>query len=127
MMKRKPTIIDQQIIGNTARLTLHVDHDIEDFQGHFPSHPVLPGVSQIDWAVSYAVQLLDTPPYFTGMEVLKFQEPILPGMSVLLELRWLHDKGKLQFCYSSGQVGDSVRMHASGRLMMGDNQLISGS
>jgi hypothetical protein len=52
------------------------------------------------------------------MEVLKFQEPILPNTEVELELRWVKDKEKLYFAFSSKQ-GESVSKHSSGRILLG--------
>ena len=78
MEKRKPTILAVENKDNSVNLTMKVDADILDFRGHFTHFPLLPGVSQIDWALFYAVEHLNTPPTFKGMEVIKFQEPILP-------------------------------------------------
>ncbi|PSW06881.1 3-hydroxyacyl-ACP dehydratase [Photobacterium lipolyticum] len=113
MTKRKPTIITQKITNDSAVLTLKVDADILDFQGHFPSHPLLPGVTQIDWAFFYGQILLNAHPNFAGMEVIKFQNPILPDSIVELTLCWSEDKQKLQFSYTS-ENGP----HSSGRIKL---------
>ncbi|MGF1759094.1 3-hydroxyacyl-ACP dehydratase [Photobacterium sagamiensis] len=113
MTKRKPTIIAQHIADDRAVLTLKVDADILDFQGHFPSHPLLPGVTQIDWALFYGQTLLNAHPNFAGMEVIKFQNPILPDSIVELSLNWSEEKQKLQFTYSS-EKGP----HSSGRIKL---------
>ncbi|MGN2717297.1 ApeI family dehydratase [Aliivibrio fischeri] len=87
MIKRKPSILTTKDISvNEAQpsvlICMRVDDDILDFTGHFPNHPLLPGVSQVDWAIHYAKQYLNVHSNFKGMEVLKFQEPILPNMEV---------------------------------------------
>ncbi len=115
MTKRKPTILDQQISEHHATLTLRVDADIVDFTGHFTQFPLLPGVSQIDWAVFYGQTLLHAAPMFVGMEVIKFQEPITPGMVVTLKLEWVEDKQKLYFSYKS-----DTATHSSGRIKLGN-------
>ncbi|MDO6498291.1 ApeI family dehydratase [Photobacterium sanguinicancri] len=114
MTKRKPTIIEQAITDHHATLTLRVDADILDFTGHFAQFPLLPGVSQIDWATYYGQQLLKAAPKFAGMEVIKFQEPITPGMVVTLKLEWVEDKQKLYFSYLS-----DAGTHSSGRIKLG--------
>ncbi|WP_299019765.1 3-hydroxyacyl-ACP dehydratase [uncultured Photobacterium sp.] len=119
MNKRKPTIIEQKVTDNSAVLTLKVDADIVDFQGHFTSFPLLPGVTQIDWAVYYGKTLLNTPAKFAGMEVIKFQEPILPDGIVKLTLDWSAEKGKLHFSYSSANDGEPEGVtHSSGRIKL---------
>lgn len=113
MPQRKATIIEQQISANKASLTLQVDADITDFEGHFPGYPLLPGVTQIDWAIFYGKKLLNTGTRFAGMEVIKFQEPILPNSIILLTLTWDADKQKLHFSYSS-----ETSQHSSGRIKL---------
>ncbi len=119
MAKRKPTLLAHQQSDNQALLTLKVDHDIKDFEGHFTHFPLLPGVTQIDWAIFYARQFLSTPAHFKGMEVIKFQEPILPNAEVTLSLTWDESKHKLAFTYQS-QRGDETVIHSSGKMKLGD-------
>ncbi|MUK41860.1 3-hydroxyacyl-ACP dehydratase [Aliivibrio fischeri] len=123
MIKRKPSILTTKDISvNEAQpsvlICMRVDDDILDFTGHFPNHPLLPGVTQVDWAIHYAKQYLNVHSNFKGMEVLKFQEPILPNMEVELELKWDIEKSKLYFTYRSNK-GDTVSNHASGRIVLG--------
>ncbi len=113
MSQRKPTIIEQQVTDNQAILTVKVDAGLTDFQGHFEDYPLLPGVTQIDWAVYYAKSLLDCQGEFAGMEVIKFQEPILPDSTVTLTLKWVAEKQKLHFVFNSGD-----KQHSSGRIML---------
>ncbi|MGD8112770.1 3-hydroxyacyl-ACP dehydratase [Vibrio sp. TRT 21S02] len=119
MAKRKPTIISTEVHAHQASLTFKADADILDFCGHFSHFPLLPGVTQIDWALHYAVELLNTPPAFKGMEVIKFQEPILPEAEALLTLSWDDEKQKLSFKYTSQRNGDLV-VHSSGKMKLGE-------
>lgn len=119
MEKRKPTIIDVTTEDAQTTLLFKADADILDFRGHFTHFPLLPGVSQIDWALFYAVKYLNTPPTFKGMEVIKFQEPILPDAKVTLTLNWDCDKQKLAFKYTS-QQGERLVVHSSGKMKLGE-------
>ncbi|WP_180937194.1 ApeI family dehydratase [Vibrio fluvialis] len=119
MTKRKPTLLATDIQPSQATLSLRVDADILDFSGHFPQFALLPGVSQIDWAIFYACELLSTPDQFKGMEVIKFQEPILPDMEVTLTLNWDADKQKLAFQYRSERDGHP-EVHSSGKMKLGE-------
>lgn len=121
MEKRKPTLKHIEITDHTATIEMCVDADILDFQGHFSHFPLLPGVSQIDWALFYATHYLNTPPVFKGMEVIKFQEPILPGMQVSLSLSWDAEREKLAFKYCS-LVGEQLTLHSSGKMKLGESR-----
>ncbi|MDG3087533.1 3-hydroxyacyl-ACP dehydratase [Vibrio hannami] len=117
MAKRKPTVISQHCENTKAILELKVDRDILDFTGHFPSFALLPGVTQIDWVMYFAKQVLGVHQEFAGMEVIKFQQPILPDSLVSLELNWDKEHSKLQFKYFNQEL-----VHASGKIKLGDSQ-----
>lgn len=119
MAKRKPTLLACEQSEHHVLLTFKVDEDIEDFKGHFNHFPLLPGVTQIDWVIFYARQYLNTPAQFKGMEVIKFQEPILPNAEVTLSLTWDESKQKLAFSYQS-QRNDEAVTHSSGKMKLGD-------
>ncbi len=119
MDKRKPTLLEANVVDSQATLTFKVDADILDFRGHFSHFPLLPGVTQIDWALHYAIAHLNTPKAFKGMEVIKFQEPILPDAEVTLDLNWDGEKQKLAFKYHSQQADRQV-IHSSGKMKLGD-------
>ncbi len=121
MEKRKPTIQNIEVSDHTAELSLRVDADILDFQGHFSHFPLLPGVTQIDWALFYAVQYLNTPKIFKVMEVIKFQEPILPNTDVCLSLSWDNEREKLTFKYIS-KNGETLVTHSSGKMKLGESR-----
>ncbi|HEX8954801.1 MAG TPA: AMP-binding protein [Burkholderiaceae bacterium] len=93
-----------------ARFEAEVPEDLLYFDGHFPGTPVLPGVVQLDWAMNLGRKTFALPPYFHGINALKFQHMIQPGARITLELTHDPQKQTLQFRYvsASGQ-------HASGR------------
>lgn len=111
----KPTILAQTVSEHNVSLVLQIDPEISYFEGHFPSFALLAGVVQIDWAIYYAEQFLSCSGKFAGMEVIKFQQPILPDSKVLLTLTWIEDKQKLHFAYHSE---DQQVTHSSGRIKL---------
>jgi len=115
MKKRKPTILSQQVENNQVTLVLKVDHDIQDFEGHFPSFPLLPGVTQLDWVLFYAKEILTLSLPFSGIDVIKFQEPILPNAIVTLTISWDSNKNKLQFTYFSVEK----TLYSTGKIKLG--------
>jgi 3-hydroxymyristoyl/3-hydroxydecanoyl-(acyl carrier protein) dehydratase len=80
-----------------ATAELWIGPDLYHFQGHFPQQPILPGVAQIDWAISLARQAFALPPHMVRMEALKFQALIQPGTRLTLDLEWKPDKQQLEF------------------------------
>lgn len=99
----QPEVLQQQRDDAThASLQLRLPAGLLWFRGHFPGHPILPGVTQINWAMQYAHQLLGIEAAFKGGEVVKFQQPLLPEQQVRLLLEWQPERGKLLFSYRVG-------------------------
>ena len=109
---RLPEVRAMEGGGHALTLSLFVPADLFYFDGHFDGAPLLPGVVQVDWAHHYARLHLALPVRFRAMHALKFQQPVLPGSAVRLELDYDTQKSSLQFRYVS-QAGQ----HASGRLV----------
>ena len=65
------------------------------FQGHFPKHPIMPGVlliealAQIGGILAYATEPFDEETnllYFLGIDKAKFRRPVVPGDRLDLEV-----------------------------------------
>ncbi|AOS39812.1 AMP-binding protein [Pseudomonas brassicacearum] len=110
-----PEVLEHVETDGEWSLQLVVPPDLAYFSGHFPTAPVLPGVVQVDWALSLGRQLLDLPPRFVGMEVLKFQQLVRPGDEIQLHLRFDRERGKLYFAYRNDTAACS-----SGRIVLGE-------
>ncbi|MFK8017795.1 MAG: 3-hydroxyacyl-ACP dehydratase FabZ family protein, partial [Gammaproteobacteria bacterium] len=67
------------------------------FEGHFPGHPVLPGVVQVHVASTIGRGLFEISDAFIGIDGLKFQRLITPGHQLRLELEFEIASGKLTF------------------------------
>ncbi|SDO02269.1 Acyl-coenzyme A synthetase/AMP-(fatty) acid ligase [Rhodoferax sp. OV413] len=95
-----------------ARAVLDIQADLRVFDGHFPVAPVLPGVAQLDWAVSFGRECFPINGDFLRVETLKFQRPVRPGDRITLALTWRAAASTLVFAYRSGE-----QMHSSGRIV----------
>lgn len=110
-----PSIPQPQWLERTqakATAQLYVDPSLRVLEGHFPQGTLVPGVAQLQWAVHCAQQAFGLQPRFVRAEVLKFQQPILPGDTVQLVLNWDAAGQRLQFALSSPRGP-----HASGKLV----------
>ena len=108
-----PEVLSQSEDAGQWTLKLSIPPDLAFFSGHFPKTPVLPGVVQVDWAMVLGQQLLDLPPRFAGMEVLKFQQLVRPGDAIELTLRFDSQRAKLHFAYRNATAPCS-----SGRIVL---------
>ncbi|MBI3015883.1 MAG: 3-hydroxyacyl-ACP dehydratase FabZ [Candidatus Tectomicrobia bacterium] len=70
------------------------------FQGHFPGHPIMPGVlileAMAQVAGVLALQVMDQKgslAYFVGIDKARFRKPVLPGDQLRLELEVLKRRG----------------------------------
>jgi acyl-coenzyme A synthetase/AMP-(fatty) acid ligase len=97
-----------------AQLDLLLTPGLHWFHGHFPQVAILPGLVQVHWAVAYAAQELGLAGPFRGLQALKFQRPLRPGMRVTLGLRPRPDGRGFEFTYT-GEAG----RYASGRVLLG--------
>lgn len=106
-----PTILKIDQTENQVTLTLLVPENLPYFEGHFPEHPVLPGVVQLRWAEELAREygLVSQP--FNRVDKLKFLRIIGRGFEVALQLRLAAD-GSVSFQYDSEHG-----KHSSGKLV----------
>ena len=96
-----------------ASLEVDLHADLIVFDGHFPRRPILPGVTQVDWAIEFARQRFALPAPFMRLEALKFQRIAEPGMTLTLRLEWHPERGSLNFTWDS-----PAGRHCSGRALI---------
>ena len=66
------------------------------FVGHFPGHPILPGVFQLEIVRVAAEAVLNCPLAISEIRKAKFQRPILPDEVALVELKLTEKDGNIQ-------------------------------
>ena len=102
----EPDVLETAQTDDQVTLKLSIREDLIYFVGHFPGMPILPGVTQLHWATSYASSIFGTPETTSEISQLKFRKPILPGHIVKLELRFDVSGQKVKFRYFSDDDGD---------------------
>ncbi len=98
---RYPMLLVDRVVeivpGESIRALKNVTMNEEVFQGHFPDHPVMPGVMILE-ALAQAGGLLMLHDrddregkliYFTGIERARFRRPVVPGDQLILEAKIL--------------------------------------
>ena len=80
--------------GTTA-LEFQFHPDDPTFAGHFPGRPILPGVFQLELVRVTAEAVLHCPLTVREFRKAKFQRPILPGETVVVNLKLLETDGTI--------------------------------
>lgn len=109
--KKYPLMIDcKQVDDHHLIFDLKVQQEILFFQGHFPDSPILPGVVQVDWVISFANEFFNlAKEKLTQIAQVKFTKVIKPESHLQLSIKL--DKDQLTFkyyhhdtLYSSGKI-----------------------
>lgn len=94
------------------------------FQGHFPGHPVMPGVLIVEAMAQTGGLLLmeritdraNKVVYFMALDKVKFRRPVVPGDQLRMEVEMLQFRGKTcrmkGIAYVDGQVVTEAEMLA---------------
>jgi acyl-coenzyme A synthetase/AMP-(fatty) acid ligase/3-hydroxymyristoyl/3-hydroxydecanoyl-(acyl carrier protein) dehydratase len=112
---RRPPVCLLTRSEREATLRIDIEADSPFFDGHFPQSPILPGVTQIEWAIVFGRELFPLPPVFLRMDSIKFQQVIQPGSVVSLALEFSPERGSLSFKFTS-----DAGTHAGGRISFGE-------
>ncbi|HEY5752402.1 MAG TPA: bifunctional UDP-3-O-[3-hydroxymyristoyl] N-acetylglucosamine deacetylase/3-hydroxyacyl-ACP dehydratase [Chthoniobacterales bacterium] len=93
------------------------------FQGHFPGHPVMPGVLQVEAMAQVASILLKRISgqgrigYFMSADAVKFRKPVMPGDTLFIEADLLKARKNIGKAYCRCLVNNEVT--SEGELMFG--------
>jgi len=91
------------------------------FQGHFPGHPIMPGVLLIEamaqvgglFAVARDSIGSEKVTYFTGIDKAKFRRPVFPGDVLTIRLELEKERRGIYFFSGKVFVGDDVVAQAN--------------
>jgi len=91
-----------KIDGNRITALKNVTINEPFFQGHFPGHPIMPGVLQLEAMAQVAGILMlrraenaGQIAYFMSAEDVKWRKPVLPGDAMVIEVEMTKMRGKI--------------------------------
>jgi UDP-3-O-[3-hydroxymyristoyl] N-acetylglucosamine deacetylase/3-hydroxyacyl-[acyl-carrier-protein] dehydratase len=92
------------------------------FQGHFPGHPVMPGVLQVEAMAQVASILMlrnstnaGRLGYFMSADKVKFRKPVMPGDTLIIQVELTRARGKIG--KANGQCLVNNEIVSEGELM----------
>ena len=105
--------VDEFVLGKSARGIKAVTINEPFFEGHFPGHPIMPGVLVVEALAQTALVLYtysqrkegvkgDFYPYLASVSKVRFKEPVFPG--AILELRIVCVGAKARFVSFEGEA-----------------------
>jgi len=122
---RAPFLLIDRVIDFSSELKCtavkNVTYNEPFFEGHFPDHPVMPGVLQLEaMAQAASVLVLRLPDnegkigYFMSADHVKFRRPVLPGDTLFIEAEIVKMKRSVGVaacqCLVNGEVVSSAEL-----------------
>ncbi|HSY17160.1 MAG TPA: bifunctional UDP-3-O-[3-hydroxymyristoyl] N-acetylglucosamine deacetylase/3-hydroxyacyl-ACP dehydratase [Candidatus Acidoferrales bacterium] len=122
-------LVDRVLSMDAKKITALKNVTINEpfFQGHFPGHPIMPGVLQLEAMaqVGGLLMMQNSVPgkqiaYFMSAEDVKWRKPVLPGDSLVIEVDMMKARGKI--CKAKGvcKVDGDVVSEAEVTFMLRD-------
>lgn len=115
--------IDGEKIVGVKNVTINEPY----FQGHFPAHPVMPGVLQLEAMAQVAGVLLlkkleaaNQVAYFMSAEDVKWRKPVVPGDALIIEVELTKARGKIGKAKGVCKVGGEIVSEAEVTFMLRD-------
>jgi len=118
-----------RIEGNKISALKNVSVNEPYFQGHFPNHPIMPGVLQLEAIAQVAgilmlkqAENLGKLAYFMAADEVKWRKPVRPGDTLTIEVELLKSRGKIGKAKGICSVGAEAVSEAEVTFMLVDAQ-----
>jgi UDP-3-O-[3-hydroxymyristoyl] N-acetylglucosamine deacetylase / 3-hydroxyacyl-[acyl-carrier-protein] dehydratase len=127
---RYPFLMVDRILkmeGNTIIGAKNVTMNEPFFQGHFPGHPIMPGVLQLEAMAQVAgilllkrIEAANQIAYFMAAEEVKWRKPVVPGDVLIIEIELTKARGKIGKAKGICKVDGEVVSEAEVKFMLRD-------
>jgi len=102
------------------------------FQGHYPGHPIMPGVMTLEAMAQLSGLLLSRQLEHAGkvavllsMDRVKMRRPVRPGDQLILEAETIRVRSRTGHCRCLARVGDEIAAEAEIKFMLVDADGVS--
>ena len=127
---RYPMLLVDRILkieGNKIVGVKNVTMNEPHFLGHFPGHPIMPGVLQLEAMVQVAgilllkrIEAANQIAYFMSAEEVKWRKPVVPGDVLVIEIDLTKIRGKIGKAKGVCKVDGEVVSEANVTFMLRD-------
>ena len=115
------------IEGNHICAVKNVSANEPFFEGHFPGHPIMPGVLQLEAIAQVAgllmlkrAETIHQIAYFMAAEEVKWRKPVRPGDVLVIDVELTKRRGKIGKAKGVCSVQGEVVSEAEVTFMLGD-------
>jgi len=127
---RYPFLMVDKVIkveGNKVTAVKNVTINEPFFQGHFPGHPIMPGVLQLEAVAQVAgilmmrqAENMGKIAFFMSAENVKWRKPVRPGDTLVIAVEMMKVRGKIGKAKGVCTVDGEVVSEADVTFMMGE-------
>ncbi len=127
---RPPFLLVDRILkieGNTIVGVKNITMNEDFFRGHFPGHPIMPGVLQLEAMAQIAgilllkrIEVANQIAYFMSAEEVKWRKPVVPGDVLVIEVELTKIRGKIGKAKGVCKVDGEVVSEAAVTFMLRD-------
>lgn len=120
--------VEELSIGESIKAYKNVTYNEQIFQGHFPGHPIYPGVMIIEGLAQAGgvlafksmekdgVDLSDKVVYFMSIDNAKFRNPVRPGDKLEYRISVIKHRGRIWVLKGGAYINDGATLAAQAEL-----------
>ena len=120
--------VEELSIGESIKAYKNVTYNEQIFQGHFPGHPIYPGVMIIEGLAQAGgvlafksmekegVDLSDKVVYFMSIDNAKFRNPVRPGDKLEYRISVIKHRGRIWVLKGEAYINNGATLAAQAEL-----------